>query len=252
MSDDAISDEACSFPVCALAHGNPYSEHIDVKWIQCIECGDGPEGSLGWYHLGCLGATEYTDGMEQFVCPVCEGKVESANEVVEMQKKKVEKQKREVRKAKEECREAQAELKKVFDEISKDMGTAEKKLNEVLKEKLKVERQAFHSQCFVGNHCKIILAKHELLLEVLEDDCSIAEVDRHRQLFKKLDGIFKYNVARFLDPDEVDDCVNKCYDLGCWFPQNFENETIPPKLHMLVCSVPQCVTEWRKSYYVYR
>ena len=60
-----------------------------------------------------------------------------------------------------------------------------------------------------------------------------------------MDEILKFNEARFLEQKEVTDLVNKCYDFGCWFPQNFVGESIPPKLHMVVCAIPVCVTKWK-------
>ena len=33
-------------------------------------------------------------------------------------------------------------------------------------------------------------------------------------------------------------CI-RCWDLGYYFPRHFPDETIPPKLHMLICHIPE-------------
>ena len=65
---------------------------------------------------------------------------------------------------------------------------------------LKGKRQVYHSQCFVGNHCIIIMkCAHEL--------CAVTEIVDKRQLletlFDKLAHIFKYFESKFLYDEEI-------------------------------------------------
>ena len=114
--------------------------------------------------LGVSGlGTDYDENMDNFVCPVCEGKVSSASDVVKLQKSRIADMKRKVKEAKAKHAKAKKELNDVFADICNTMGSAERRLDEVLEKDLKIQRQAFHSQCFVGNDCKQILAEHEKL-----------------------------------------------------------------------------------------
>ncbi|XP_065685093.1 uncharacterized protein LOC136097065 [Hydra vulgaris] len=49
------------------------------------------------------------------------------------------------------------------------MGTHERSLYKAL-EDMKVERQAYHGNVFVGNHCKIVLRNHYKLCSVIDDE----------------------------------------------------------------------------------
>ena len=48
------------------------------------------------------------------------------------------------------------------------MGVHEQRLLDILDE-IKVVRQAYHGNVFVGNHCKLVLKNHELLCSVVSD-----------------------------------------------------------------------------------
>ena len=36
-----------------------------------------------------------------------------------------------------------------------------------------------------------------------------------------------------------------CWSLGVWFPKAFPEETIPPKLHILIVHIPEMAMQWR-------
>ena len=48
------------------------------------------------------------------------------------------------------------------------MGSTRRKLRDILEKKLGFSRSDYHSNCFVGNHCDRIVAKYEVITEVLE------------------------------------------------------------------------------------
>ena len=60
---------------------------------------------------------------------------------------------------------AKEDLEKAFAEVQASCGNLKSKLNKVLEDDVK--RQAYHSQCFVGNDCKKILDERKMLLDVL-------------------------------------------------------------------------------------
>ena len=62
---------------------------------------------------------------------------------------------------------------KLKSENESEMGFREKLLNDKL-EDLKVARQAYHGNVFVGNHCKIVLTNYQLLCSVISD-----KLDKH-------------------------------------------------------------------------
>ena len=90
----------CAMPACALACVNPWrgkrgGAKDRVKYFQCAECKDGPDGEEGWFYLTCvgLGLTEYEDDDFYFCCPVCDGEVSGPGDVVPLLVKNVDKQK---------------------------------------------------------------------------------------------------------------------------------------------------------------
>ncbi len=241
----------CEMPACAIACVNPWTRTnitdkntARVRWFQCSQCGDGEGGDLGWFHLSCLGLglKEYEDANFQFICPVCEGEVNGAGDVIRKQVQKVKEEKKTVKEAKDEYDKQKEELDRIYAEVCKEMGPKERELNDVLENVLKVKRQSYHSQCFVGNHCRIILEKNDNLVNVIRGHSD------HRKfslLFSKLgDILIPHSDSNFLTQQQVDTLVDKCYDFGEWFPTNFVGESIPPKLHMIVCALPKCAQTW--------
>lgn len=105
--------------------------------------------------------------LEPFRCLTCQGF--HSDDLLTL----VENQKQELRKERETVGAAVLETKtacsKFQETANKSMGNLEVKLNDILRS-IKVDRQAFHGDIFVGNHCKIILAKHEYVCSVLEGD----------------------------------------------------------------------------------
>ena len=247
----ADDGKPCDMPVCAMACVNPWTRTnitnrgaARVRWFQCSNCGDGVGGTEGWYHLSCvgLGEQEYGDPNFEFICPVCEGEVNGAGDVIRNQVQKIKEKKKLVKKAKDDYNKQKQELDRVYEQVRETMGPKERELNEVLENQLKVKRQAYHSQCFVGNHCRIILEKYEALVNVISGH---DKHDMYHLLFSKLCGILlPYSHSNFLTQEEVDTLVDRCYDFGVWFPTNFVDQTIPPKFHMIVCALPKCAQTW--------
>ena len=242
---EGLEDRPCSLPLCALQVTSPSSvDAHDVKWLRCTACGRGNE--KGWFHCHCLGITdqEYNDNnfLAKFVCPLCQGEVDGPADVLKLQSERVAAQKQAITAAKNEFNSKKKKLDSIYSDICKSRGPSEKRLNEILENDLKVKRQAYHSQCFVGNHCIIIMKRAHELCAV------IANVEKRQlleTLFDKLAHIFKYFESKFLSDGEIKDLCHSCYELGNWFPTHFPDESIPPKLHFLICHVPECAVRWK-------
>ena len=134
----------------------------NVSWFLCEEC-------EMWKHGLCELLTQSRQerigqDLEEFRCLTFH-----SDDLLTL----VEEQKQELRKERETVGAAVLETKtacsKFQETANKSMGNLEVKLNDILRS-IKVDRQAFHGDIFVGNHCKIILAKHEYVCSVLEGD----------------------------------------------------------------------------------
>ena len=69
-----------------------------------------------------------------------------------------------------------------------NMGPREQLLNRKLEE-MKVIRQAYHDNVFVGNHCKLVLKNHEALCSVIKD------VPHLHQKFVSIFSLFNRNLS---------------------------------------------------------
>jgi len=117
------------------------------------------------------------------------------------------------------------------------MGPLEKMLNDTLIY-LKVERQAYHGNVFVGNHCKIILHNYNLICNVLNDHPSFKEI--FLKIFKLFaaprDLLF---AKRFLTEEEINDVCRDCHEFCNIYTVLFKNKTIKPKMHFYSFDVPR-------------
>ena len=235
--------EPCDMPICALTAAKPASVNAtSVSWIQCTKCGEGDDG---WFHAYCVGLTEVqaqSDNMDAFVCPVCSEDITSPSDLIQVQEERVNTARTLANDNLAAYEQAKGTLETVYAEVKEKQGSLEAKLNTVLEDDVHVKRQAYHSQCFVGNHCKKILDCRQLLLNVLPD----GDVKtKFMGLFGRLKYIIDLFKAEFLTDREVTTLCSRCWELGHWFPKNFPNETIPPKLHFLISHIPECALRWR-------
>ena len=145
----------------------------DLGQIQCNSC-------LAWYHCTCEGiiTSNYTavTSAKEYMCVRCkEARQPAAYDLdffIEYVKSKL-----------VELEKEQIELDNLFvsltDECSSlksqqedKVGPKEKQLLGVLDD-LKVDRQAYHGNVFVGNHCKIILRNYDALLKVISGKATL-------------------------------------------------------------------------------
>ena len=111
-----------------------------------------------------------------------------------------------------------------------------------------VKRQAYHGNVFVGNHCKVILAKDRNGVFNFSKLCSVLP---NESLKKKFFDLFElYSVARnlmarkgYLNSEEIDTLVFNCHEFGAKFPVYFPDVPLTRKIHELAFDVPRFVRE---------
>ena len=241
---EGVATDPCSMSVCALASSIPDEVNVrDVKWIRCTKCGEGQE--KGWFHAYCVGIREQdidNPKYNHWECQICRGEVAGPESVIPYQEKRVASNKALVKAKQKTYNTLKKKLDEVFAKIAKERGFYEKALNERLENDLNVKRQAYHSQCFIGNHCqKIVEESNTLLRDLPEGPVKVKFIG----LFGRLARILKLFKATFLTPAEVKELQIRCWDLGYFVPANFPEESTPPKLHMLVCHIPEVAEKWR-------
>ena len=239
-----LTSDPCSMPICALTSSVPPEvDRTNVQWIRCTECGEGDE--IGWYHAYCAGIkdSEVDDPKyNNWTCQICMGQVAGPNDVIPFQEQRVASSKALVKEKTAVYERNKKDLDKAFELASKNRGTFETALNSRLENDLKVKRQAYHSQCFVGNHCVKIVNNCETLLQDLpEGDVKT----KFQGLFGRFRQIFHFFKAEFLQPHEIRALSIRCWELGYFFPTNFPLENIPPKLHILICHIPELAQKWK-------
>ena len=167
-----LVSDPCSMPFCALASSIPAEiDHKNVQWIRCTQCGEGDE--IGWYHAYCVGIKETDIDLpcpNNWICQICKGNISGPRDVIPCQEERVVANKALVVDKEAAYAKAKENLEKIHTEIADTRGTMKKKLNDRLENDLHVKRQTYHSQCFVANHCKIIVDRSEVLLQDLQEN----------------------------------------------------------------------------------
>ena len=101
-----------------------------------------------------------------------------------------------------------------------------------------MDRQAYFDNGFVGNHCKAILDKHELLCGVLGPHPKRPKIVRFFKIFHEVKPLIF--TKRDLTDSEIDFVKNRCYEFGD-FSKYFPDENISRKVHEFVFSVPRFI-----------
>ena len=115
-------------------------------------------------------------------------------------------------------------------------------LTHVLENELGVVKQMYHSMCFNGNHCMTIVNNYKKLLNPIAGH---PQCKKLIQLFEYLKNIFNKFTAAFLTELEIRELSEDCWELGRWFPAAFPQDTIPPKLHILICHIPEFAQQFK-------
>ena len=98
------------------------------------------------------------------------------------------------------------------DLIDLNIGDYERQLLEIL-DRIKVVRQAYHGNVFIGNHCKIILNNYEKLHDVVSDELEFHEhISECFRIYSELDKLI--SVERFLTKPEISTAKSLCTGFG--------------------------------------
>ncbi|XP_071948723.1 uncharacterized protein [Antedon mediterranea] len=239
---NGLSDK-CALATCALARNKVEGVVAgDISWIRCDSCDEEVEEDRKWFHVDCVGLKGEDYVNMEFHCPQCRKQLETPADIMEWQTDRVESCKESLEKMEKEKGVAEKELAEVYEEVKGIIGPREKLLNSILDGELHVKKQAYHSQCFVGNHCKKILRNSVRVLACLE---GLPDHQRYVDLLGRLDHVFSFTSARFLCDNEVEDVRQSCWALGIFFCSIFPEQNIPPKLHILISHVPECALLFR-------
>ncbi|XP_074649037.1 uncharacterized protein LOC141904351 [Tubulanus polymorphus] len=223
---------SCQAKICVIRNV-PGSPPNDFK--ECESC-------EALYHSQCVASFGFQ--AENFICLECKtGNTLSANKIVKHFTSEVEGLKSKKAVLKSNISIKQSELSETFKAVNASFGPVQHGLNEILK-KIGVDRQAYHSQSFVGNHVYKILRMNAdvnnpaLLCSVLKDH-DPDECNKFTKLFQKFSKIASlYSASRFLSATEVEDYCKKVSKFGKFFAENFPNVNITPKLHTLLHHTP--------------
>ena len=125
-----------------------------LEWVQCDQCED-------WFHMMCEGipGCEYpqVELMARYICSKCRELDEHS--ILEDIACKIESLNKEVKSLEISINELTVECEKLRQDFEgNSMGDLECRLLRILDD-ISVKRQAYHGNVFVGNHCKVILAK---------------------------------------------------------------------------------------------
>ena len=215
---------------------------VDAKredYIQCDECN-------AWLHMMCEGLSDedtlVMGGDESYFCNQCLGQ-----NTYEHASKKFSLSIDKLRDLEGKLASIQDNSSRIRQEIEDAMGPGVTKLNKLLAD-MAVQRQAFHGNVFVGNHCKVILhgsskntseKNYERLCSVLSDANLRNNFIEIFRLFSKSHHLM--TMRNFLSPEEIDRLENLCAKFGELFPKYFPGESLPLKIHDFVFHVPRFV-----------
>ena len=113
---------------------------------------------------------------------------------------------------------------------------------------IKVVRQAYHGDVFIGNHCKIISTNYEKLCSVVSDEPEFHEhISESFWIYSELDKLI--SAKRFLTDVEILSIKELCMGFGK-FTVNFRNETVARRMHELIFDVPRFLTKHKTLGYL--
>ena len=225
-----LPQECCKSVCCVISEYD-----CNVNWIQCDTC-------LCWFHVLCEGFASseivQVKSSSTYNCLRCSGAVADLDSVkkhnvarLELLREKQKIVEKEFKLLRDEC----LRLKSLIEEM---VGPTERNLLKLLDD-IKVLRQAYHGNVFVGNHCKIILRNFVMLCDVISRKAPEVCKD-----FKKVFGIFSeahhyMAIKHLLSDSDIESLCYFCEELGHVYPMVFpESPCLTRKMHELIFHVP--------------
>ena len=222
--------ESCGSVHCVISE---YDSNVD--WVKCDTC-------MRWFHLLCEGyATSevlQVKTLATYSCLVCSKSVSNLDSLKKYNLSRLESLREKQTAAEQEfflLRDECFDLKKQVDAM---VGPLEKQLLKVLDD-IKVNRQAYHGNVFVGNHCKIILKIFSQLCDVISkpepETCK-----KMKEVFGAFSGAHHFmTLKKLLTDEEINYLCHFCEDFGSVYPKAFpESPCLTRKMHELIFHVP--------------
>ena len=177
---------------------------VNISWVMHTTC-------RSWVHYLCEGIPNTSFGDDAvYECLSCRSFIPETLEgyfVAKLQENRDRQFQLETQilAKKSEC-EAQKEL------IAAYIGDRERQLLETL-DSIKVVRQAYHGNVFIGNHCKIILNNYEKLCSVVSDEPEFHEhISESFCIYSEFDKLI--SAKRFLTEVEILSIKELCMGFG--------------------------------------
>ena len=122
------------------------------------------------------------------------------------------------------------------------MGETRKALQHYMEDVLGIEKQAYHSNSLVGNHCAELMKNYETVL------MAFAQFPEHQQKWRTFFEAFYpiwelMRAKRFLSEDEKVRLYEACKKFGTVYPKTFK-KTIPSKVDDVIFALPQFTQKW--------
>ena len=228
--------EKCGSVCCIISEFDS-----NVNWVACNSCGK-------WLHVLCEGfASSELDKVKsqsRYECLHCLG-VTDRDSLIHFNQVRV-----------NELFSIQNEEEKRFSALSEEcsllkekvenmVGPFEKKLMKVLDD-IGVDRQAYHSNSFVGNHCRKILANVHLLCDVVSKSEPI--FSRHlKEVFTTFTECYhQMSKKTALSDKDIESLTASCKKFGEIYPEYFpEPPCLTRKMHELICHLPEFALKHR-------
>ncbi|CAH1242539.1 Hypp6816 [Branchiostoma lanceolatum] len=158
---------------------------------------------------------------------------------------------------KDKLRKGAAELRQKAS-VKVGQGPITSELDPALQE-LHVQRQAYHSGSFIGNHDesikKLTAVITSVVTDIMEkyDDLPLTLVPKARETAQKYRQLFelfaschkKYSHAGQMDDSAIDELGTAITAFMTYYREKVPNGSVPIKMHMLEHHVVPCVRKWR-------
>ena len=216
---------------------------LDDLMVLCDKCEE-------WYHTMCDAVlpsleTDMNNPEVSYICAQCQHVAENGDGPVNRDLL-FEKRISELLAEQEQLNNAVVDARRVADDkkaaYNEEAGERELALEAAL-EGMSVERQAYHGNVFVGNHCHIVLRRYSELTSVINDHKMYDDFNRVFQIFGA--GVRLMCASRFLSDSEVEKLCSSCSLFGAEFPVRFPDRSLTRKMHEYIFNVPRFVKRWR-------
>ena len=247
-------EPSCSSKKCVISEYD-----YNRFWVHCDDChndhGLAPLGDFGevcsnsgcWYHQLCEGVLSSENArVEAQPLYSCLKHSEDISDVDSL--KNIKESRLDILRTRQKVIEAEyyslrTECIVLKNKVDKMVGPFETELLSVLDD-MNVDRQAYHSNAFVGNHCKIILEKRAMFSDVLNK----VDVDFCKKMLEVME---EFSEAHHLMTakkllNAKDQCLLKqhCQNFGRLYPIYFpEDPCLTRKIHALTVHVSEFVEE---------